>query len=322
MKFSRMYWIGVTITLSVAVFFFGLLYLQDVSLNQPKIKFTIMFENVQGLNVGDHVSMLGKRIGKVSASKIIGNKIAVEVSINSDFSFSIPIDSKIEVRSEGLLGSKFIAIEPGLDTKNSVNDGDIVQGIREFDFTEITPGIVPITQDLGVFARKLKALLGDEEKERIRSTIENIESMTNELDQFVKNYKDIINDSDKEQISQFTQNLNSASKVLESGIELNMDKLRSILDDIESVSSKSEQIQKIIDNTDIGSKNFSSSMQKFDVLLSDVNSGEGSLGKIVKDEALFENANLLILEARSVVKDFKDNPSKYLKAYFRAKKSH
>ena len=322
MKFSRMYWIGVTITLSVAVFFFGLLYLQDVSLNQPKIKFTIMFENVQGLNVGDHVSMLGKRIGKVSASKIIGNKIAVEVSINSDFSFSIPIDSKIEVRSEGLLGSKFIAIEPGLDTKNSVNDGDIVQGIREFDFTEITPGIVPITQDLGVFARKLKALLGDEEKERIRSTIENIESMTNELDQFVKNYKDIINDSDKEQISQFTQNLNSASKVLESGIELNMDKLRSILDDIENVSSKSEQIQKIIDNTDIGSKNFSSSMQKFDVLLSDVNSGEGSLGKIVKDEALFENANLLILEARSVVKDFKDNPSKYLKAYFRAKKSH
>ena len=63
-------------------------------------------------------------------------------------------------------------------------------------------------------------------------------------------------------------------------------------------------------------------MQKFDTLLSDINSGEGSLGKIVKDEALFENANLLILEARSVVKDFKDNPSKYLKAYFKAKKNH
>ena len=37
-------------------------------------------------------------------------------------------------------------------------------------------------------------------------------------------------------------------------------------------------------------------MQKFDTLLSDINSGEGSLGKIVKDEALFDNANLLILE--------------------------
>ena len=322
MKFSRMFWIGLTITVSATVFFFGLLYLQDVSLNQPKIKFTVMFENVQGLNVGDHVSMLGKRIGKVSTSKIIGNKIAVELSIDSDFSFSIPIDSKVEVRSEGLIGSKFIAIEPGLDTKNSINDGDIVQGIREYDFTEITPGIVPITQDLGVFARKLKALLGDEEKERIRATIQNIESMTNELDQFVKNYKDIINDSDKEQIGQFTQNLNSASKILESGIELNMNKLRDILDDIEGVSSKSEQLQKIIDNTDIGSESFSSSMQKLDTLLSDVNLGKGSLGKIIKDEALFENANLLILEARSVVEDFKDNPTKYIKAYFSAKKRY
>ena len=322
MKLSRIFWIGVTITVSIAVFFFGILYLQDVSLNQPKIKFTVMFENVQGLNVGDHVSMLGKRIGKVSATKIIGNKIAVELSIDSDFSFSIPIDSKIEVRSEGLLGSKFIAIEPGLDTKNSINDSEIVQGIREFNFTEITPGIVPITQDLGVFARKLRALLGDEEKERIRATIKNIESMTSELDQFVKNYKDIIDDSDKEQIGQFTENLNSASKILESGIELNMNKLRDILNDIEGVSGKSEQIQQIIDNTDIGSKNFSSSMQKFDTLLNDINSGEGSLGKFVNDDALFENANLLILEARSVVKDFKDNPSKYLKAYFRAKKKH
>ena len=36
------------------------------------------------------------------------------------------------------------------------------------------------------------------------------------------NYKDIIDDSDKEQIGQFTKNLNSASKILESGIELNM----------------------------------------------------------------------------------------------------
>ena len=140
------------------------------------------------------------------------------------------------------MGSKFIAIEPGLDTKNSINDSDIVQGIREFDFTEITPGIVPITQDLGVFARKLKALLGDEEKERIRATIENIESMTSELDQFVKNYKDIIDDSDKEQIGQFTKNLNSASKILESGIELNMNKLRDILNDIEGVSGKSEHL--------------------------------------------------------------------------------
>ena len=65
--------------------------------------------------------------------------------------------------------------------------------------------------------------------------------MTSELNQFVKNYKDIIDDSDKEQIGQFTQNLNSASKILESGIELNMNKLRDILNDIEGASKENGQ---------------------------------------------------------------------------------
>ena len=111
MRASRLFWIGLTISSSIIIFIFGLLYLQDISLNKASLRFTVMFDNVQGLNDGDNVSMLGKRIGKVSATKIMGNRIAVEISINQDFSFNIPIDSRIEVKSDGLIGSKFIAID-------------------------------------------------------------------------------------------------------------------------------------------------------------------------------------------------------------------
>ena len=110
MKLSRLFWIGLTISSSIIIFVFGLLYLQDISLNQASLKFTVMFDNVQGLNDGDNVNMLGKRIGRVSTTKIMGNRIAVEISINQSFSFNIPIDSRIEVKSDGLLGSKFILI--------------------------------------------------------------------------------------------------------------------------------------------------------------------------------------------------------------------
>ena len=123
MRASRLFWIGLIISSSIIVFIFGLLYLQDISLNKASLRFTVMFNNVQGLNDGDKVNMLGKRIGKVSSARIMANRIAVEVSIDQNFAFDIPVDSRIEVKSDGLMGSKFIAIEPGNNTKVSISDG-------------------------------------------------------------------------------------------------------------------------------------------------------------------------------------------------------
>ena len=123
-----------------------------MSLRKSNYIFSVLFENVQGLNVGDQVDMLGKKIGKVSKTRIIGQKIAVELAINNSFAFSIPVDSKIEIKSEGLIGSKFISITPGLNKKDYILPGETVEGLREFDIAEITPGIVPLTQDLSAFA--------------------------------------------------------------------------------------------------------------------------------------------------------------------------
>ena len=93
MKLTKLFWIGLTITTSIVIFVFGLMYLQDISLNQPSMTFTVIFDNVQGLNEGDDVNMLGKTIGKVRATRIDAKEIAVEIGIYQDFSFNIPIDS-------------------------------------------------------------------------------------------------------------------------------------------------------------------------------------------------------------------------------------
>ena len=129
MNVSKLFWIGITISFSIVVSVLGLLYLQDISFNKASLKFTVMFDNVQGLNDGDKVNMLGKRIGKVSSAKIMGNRIAVEVSIDENFSFNIPIDSRIEVKSDGLMGAKFVSIEPGLNTNKSIQNGEVVEGL-------------------------------------------------------------------------------------------------------------------------------------------------------------------------------------------------
>ena len=320
MKISRLFWIGMIFVLSGIAFIGGLLYLQEISIRKSNYTFNVLFDNIQGLNVGDQVDMLGKKIGKVSHSRIIGQKIAVELSIDNSFSFSIPVDSKIEVKSEGLIGSKFISISPGLNTKEFILPGETVEGLREFDFAEITPGIVPLTQDLSAFARRLKATLGEEEKDNIRLTIHNIESLTAELDTFVYNYRNIISDNDKKNFQDFIKNLSGTVKDLKYGVNKEINKLDGMLDNLKKVTDKSEELSTTITALKKSSESFAISTEKFNKILNKIDNGEGTMGKLVSDSALYENMNNLVNEMRTLVDDIKENPAKYMKAYRKSKK--
>ena len=92
MKISRLFWIGMIFVISSIAFVGGLMYLQEFSFKKSNYTFTVLFDNVQCLNVGDQVDMLGKKIGKVSYTRIMGQKIAVQLSIDNSFAFSIPVD--------------------------------------------------------------------------------------------------------------------------------------------------------------------------------------------------------------------------------------
>ena len=320
MKVSRLFWIGLIFVFSSLVFVGGLLYLQDISIRKSNYTFTVLFENIQGLNVGDQVDMLGKKIGKVSHSRIIGQKIAVELSIDNSFAFSIPIDSKIEVKSEGLIGSKFISITPGFNTKDYILPGETVEGLREFDFSEITPGIVPLTQDLSAFARRLKATLGEEEKDNIRLTIQNIESFTADLDTFVHNYRDIVSEQDRKNFQEFIKNLNGAVKDLKYGVNKEIRKMDGMLDDLKQVTDKSDELSTTITELKNSSASFAKATEKLDNILGKIDNAEGTMGKLISDTTLYGNMNNLVNEMRAFVKDIKDNPGKYMKAYRKSKK--
>ncbi len=312
MKVSRLFWIGLIFVLCGFAFVVGLLYIQDISIKKSNYTFTVMFENVQGLHVGDQVDMLGKKIGKVTKTRFMSQKIAVELAIDNSFSFSIPIDSKIEVKSEGIIGSKFISITPGYNRKDYILPGTIVEGLREFDLTEITPDIVPMTQDLSAFARQLKAILGKEEGDKIRLTIKNIESFTAQLDS-------LISAKDRNNFHSSMKNIRDVTLELKQGVNKEIDKLDQMLNNFKTVTDKSDELSTTISELRKSSESFSSLTQKLDLIFTKMENGEGTLGKLIYNDMLHENMNSLVNEVRALVKDFKDNPTKYMKAYRKSK---
>ena len=283
-----------------AFFVIGIMYLKDAGIGQSNYSFTVVFDNVQGLNDGDHVNMLGKRIGSVTKTKILKQRVAVELSIYDNFAFRIPIDSYIEVKSEGLLGSKYISIAPGKNGEKSIQPGDTVEGIREYDLSEITPGIVPMTQDLAAFARQLRSVLGEEQKQSIKEIIASIELLSNNFNNLIVGYKDIISKEEKKKINNSISNVEKASEVLLSQFEK-----------ISEISKKTDQISESLDA-------FDSSMKMLNTLLSSLNKGNGTLGRLVYDDKIHSNLDSLVYDLRSLVRDVNDNPLKFMKAYIRA----
>ena len=293
-------WIGLIVSLVTVVFVVGLLYLQDISLQKSNYSFTVLFDNVQGLHEGDDVTMLGKRVGKVSKTMIFESKIAVELSIDNSFAFSIPIDSKIEVKSEGLIGTKYVSITPGINTKTFISAGQSLEGTKEYDFSEITPGIVPLTQDLGVFARRLKATLGEEQKDDIRSTIKNIESLTNQIDSYAINYSEIISNEDKEDIKKTIQSLEKTSS--------NLNKI------------VSKDFSKAIDNVNKVANNFSDISKQLGDFSEKINDNSTISKLLHEDDELYQESLGLIKDLRKLTNDLQSNPTKYMKAYWKGKK--
>ncbi|MAJ43426.1 MAG: hypothetical protein CMF96_01595 [Candidatus Marinimicrobia bacterium] len=332
---NNLFKIGFIVFLSTIGFILGIMYLKDIRLHKSNFTFSVIFDSAQGLNEGDNVTMLGKRIGKVTKTRIIeGQKIGVDLSIDNSFVMKIPIDSKIHVKSEGILGEKYISIEPGKDTKHSLLAGDIVEGIREIDFSEITPGIVPLTQDLGAFARRLKATLGEEQKENIQNTILNVESLTKEMVDFVQEYRKVLSEEERQNIKQFTENLKAstesfknASNDLEINLKKDFKKIEETLSGMKKFTEKADDFNKTIttlkESSEIilkAAENLDASSKIFIEVAEKLKGKEGTLPRLLNDNSVYNNMDSLTFNAQQIIKEFNENPAKYIKAYLKARK--
>tara|TARA_B100000941_G_scaffold86314_2_gene59574 strand:+ start:1399 stop:2370 length:972 start_codon:yes stop_codon:yes gene_type:complete len=308
-KSIKLFWIGVLTLTSFILFFYGIKYLQNESFQQSTISFKVIFKNSQGIDSGDEVRMLGKKIGYVKATNIIGQNIILDISINDMFKNSIPIDSRFEITSEDIMGGKILTIYPGKDTNKFILDGDTISGKNS--------EVVSLTQDIGDFARTLNETFGTEQKNQIIEAVESINNFTRELELFMQNNNDIINKNDKENLKLILSNFNNTS------VKIN-----------DVISSQDENISNTIENL----SNFSSSLPeiglKISILSSEIekivnriNSKDGSISKIIDDDSLYNeffnlisNTNKFVDDARSIANDIENNPKKYLKAYLAAKR--
>lgn len=92
------------------------------------------FSKIDGLNRGAPVKISGVNVGKVTDFTLDPETYSAIVSMEIDNGIEIPYDTAAVINSEGLLGGKFLSLEPGADME-MLQEGDMIE------FTQSTPGI-------------------------------------------------------------------------------------------------------------------------------------------------------------------------------------
>ena len=93
------------------------------------------FLKVGGLNVGSDVRINGIKVGTVIAQDLDPEDYVADVKLSISSNIQLPKDSVVSVVSDGLVGNKFIKIEPG-KSKEFLQNGDTVANTKDFKTLE------------------------------------------------------------------------------------------------------------------------------------------------------------------------------------------
>ena len=302
---SKLFWVGLFVSTGIAVFVFSILYLTDNSIN-TEYRFSVLFKNGMGVESGSEVKMLGQKIGQVSKVEILDNRngVVVELSINDKLGIRIPNNSIFKIKTS-LFGQTHVQIEPGNNSDSYISKSDIVQGAIETE----TYDLDPVVKDLSAFSRQLSAAFSDREVLAIQSIIANTDTLVDETKKSLKISKEI--NGIIANMERFAEDLNKFSSNLESSLDPRLNQVDSILYEIDKFTNDLEVITLGFDSFASSANSLDSSMKVLNILVNEMNAGKGTLGKLLKDDSLYDNLNEVVDNTNSLIDEVKKDPRSF-----------
>ncbi|MEJ2058625.1 MAG: outer membrane lipid asymmetry maintenance protein MlaD [Desulfofustis sp.] len=112
------YIVGLFVIAGFGAIVFLALNLGEVPLLTKASTYTVEaeFENVSGVKNGAPVQVAGVNVGQVSNLALNEDRLA-QLTLQVDNTLKIPLDSIVSVKSQGIIGDKYIQITLGGDTE-------------------------------------------------------------------------------------------------------------------------------------------------------------------------------------------------------------
>ncbi len=297
MKFSREVKTAILAIGTILLFIFGYSFLKGTNLLDKNRMFFVTYDNVEGLAKASPVTINGLTVGKVNNIEFLNNQGTLLVSFSiKEPNFEFSKNSSVRIYSSGLLGGKSLGLFPKYDLKNMAVSGDTLVGSVEDDM------LVAVTKALGPL------------EDKVNSTLATLDvlllSVTELLDQKTRtNLQSAISNLNTTMVS-----LSGASSTLDGLLKENTEKLDRTFTNLDEMAVSFNTFSDSLATLETGRlfSEFQSVVSRFNTIATGLENGDGSMGKLLKDEQLYENLEGASKQLEALLKDVKLNPNRYI----------
>lgn len=287
--FSKEVQIALVAVAGIVVMFFGLKFLKGMTLFSSADSYYAKFDNVAGLSVSSPIYSNGFRVGVVE--DVIynyegANEIIAKLGLNNKM--RLPNGTKAEI-SKDLMGNVELDLILGPNPVDLMEPGDTLFGhIQQSALakaSDMLPRIQQMLPKLDSILANVNLLLSDP---ALSSSIHNIDQITANL-------------------SSTTNELHNLSSNLKT-----------------QVPGMIEKADNVLENTNILTKNLSdldiamtmakvnNTLQNVEQMTAKLNSNEGTIGLLMRDQELYRNAVSTMGHVDSLMIDMKQHPKRYV----------
>jgi len=294
-KLSRELKTGVVAILTIVILIWGSSFLKGTKLFESGRTFYAKYDNVQGLAPSAPITIQGLKVGKVdgiSFHPTQAGTLVVKMVFENDVVFSK--NSIAEIYSPDFISGKSIKLLVSGSGATAIS-GDTLRG-------NVEAGILGVLND------------------QIAPLQTKVESFLYNTDSLVSGFNEVFDAKTKQNLRTSIASLNTTlasfsktSKSMQSMLAKN-GKIDSILTNATTASSKLVNLADSLNNANLGLtvKKLQKTLDGFNSLLASIDRGEGTMGKLLKDEGLYRNLEGATKEMEELLHEMKLNPKRFV----------
>lgn len=286
--------IALTVLLGLVLLYWGINYLKGINLLTPANYYYTEVESVDGLLQAAPITVNGFQVGQVREIKYDYNNNKITVMLAMEPDMKIPEGSTINMVS-GLMGGASMVLNLGkgkaMETGSFIPTTD-VPGIMDNVTENVLPKVTDMLPKVDSIISNVNGITGDP---ALVAALSRVDAITRQLQLSAL------------QLTQLMNGLNRSVPGVLNNVNGITNNLTGASGNLTDLSATLKQMP--IDST-INSLN--ATLANLQALSEQLNDKNSSLGKIMNDRELYDNANHAIASLDSLIIDIKANPKRYI----------
>lgn len=295
--------VGVFMLIILAILGYFVLKIEDIDLSRGKgtRQVKVLFDNVAGLDEKSAVRVAGVRKGKVTKIRLLDNGKA-EVTLDIDNDVPLHSNASAHVANLGLLGEKYIELDPGSPSAPRVSADATVtlHGSQPASIDDVTSQVSAIATDVKAITESLRhAVGGPAGQQRLDEIVENVRQITAATRALIA--------ANRENVDATVGNM----RVITADLRTEIPKLAASIDRVANqlggaVGENREDIRKIVENLKVLSTELKTTTGNANAITAQVKSGQGTVGKLIYDDEAYKRLNATLGSVESGVTELRN----------------